>query len=134
MAQELSRTQSRGLTNGEGAQPARSGRVYRPDTDIYEDSDHIVLVIDMPGVASGDVDVTLERRVLTIRGRVHASRPDTYRSIYTEYGEGDFERAFTLSEDIDEGKIEASHKDGVLTLRLPRAERARTRKIEVKAA
>ena len=72
--------------------------------------------------------------MLSIRGRVRQQPHEGYRRVYAEYGEGDFERVFTLSEDIDRDHIEASHKDGVLTLQLPKAATAKTRKIDVKAA
>ena len=112
----------------------RRNVVYQPNTDIYEDSEHVVLTIDMPGVAPNDVDVTLERRVLTIRGRVHTERPSRYRPIRLEYGEGDFERSFTISDDIARDQIEAVHKNGVLTLKLPKAESAKAKRITVKGA
>ncbi|PPB81491.1 HSP20 family molecular chaperone IbpA [Albidovulum inexpectatum] len=109
-------------------------RVYRPLTDIVETEDGVTLMVEMPGVAPDDVDVTLEKRVLTIRGRVHPVRSDKLRLAYAEYGEGDFERSFTLSEDFDPERIEAKLSNGVLTLTLPRAAETTPRKISVKAA
>ncbi|MEW5424064.1 Hsp20/alpha crystallin family protein [Amorphus sp. 3PC139-8] len=134
MAQEMTTTAKREVTPTEQGEVTRSAVVYRPDTDIYETEDHVVLVADMPGVAPADVDVNLERRVLTIRGHVHRQAHDGYRRVHAEYGEGDYERVFTLSEEIDRDRIEASHKNGVLTLKMPKAESAKTRKITVKAA
>jgi HSP20 family molecular chaperone IbpA len=134
MAQEMTTTAKREVTPAEQGEVTRSAVVYRPDTDIYETEDHVVLVADMPGVAPADVDVNLERRVLTIRGHVHRQAHDGYRRVHAEYGEGDYERVFTLSEEIDRDHIEASHKNGVLTLKMPKAESAKTRKITVKAA
>lgn len=116
-----------------GPEQTRAATVYRPRTDIYEEGDHVVVVADMPGVAPADVDITLERRVLTIRGRSHLDRPDGYRLVYSEYGEGDYERVFTVSEDVDQDNIDATCKDGVLTLRLPKSARAKPRKIAVKS-
>lgn len=134
MAQEMTTTAKREVTPAEQGEVTRSAVVYRPDTDIYETEDHVVLVADMPGVAPADVDVNLERRVLTIRGHVPRRAHDGYRRVHAEYGEGDYERVFTLSEEIDRDRIEASHKNGVLTLKMPKAESAKTRKITVKAA
>ncbi|RMF00220.1 MAG: Hsp20/alpha crystallin family protein, partial [Alphaproteobacteria bacterium] len=94
----------------------------------------VSIMLEMPGVDSDNVDVTLEDRVLTIRGKVHASQPEKFTLTYAEYGEGDYERAFTLSEDFDPDKIEAQMRHGVLTLTLPRAEAAQPKKITVKAA
>ena len=80
------------------------------------------------------VDITLENRVLTIRGKVDPVRPENLELAYAEYGEGDLERAFTLSEDFDPNRIEAEMRGGVLTLTLPRAPEAQPKKIAVKGA
>ncbi|HDZ73570.1 MAG TPA: Hsp20/alpha crystallin family protein [Aurantimonas coralicida] len=135
MAQEIVTTQKeevdRGNRNGEAT---RASVVYRPMTDIFETEDHVVLVTDMPGVGAGDVEVTLERRVLTLRGHVEPPAPEGYRQVYAEYGVGDFERVFTLSEDIDQDRISANQKDGVLTLELPKAASVKPKKITIKVA
>lgn len=133
MGQQVATTPKRELARGNG-EATRAANVYAPTTDILETKDHVVLVADMPGVAPEDVDISLERRVLTIRGRASISKPGGYRCVHAEYGEGDYERAFTLSEEIDRDKIEAEHKNGVLTLRMPKAETAKTKRINVKAA
>lgn len=133
MAQEMTATAKQELDRS-GGETTRSAFVYRPNTDIYETDDHVVLTADLPGVAPEDVDITLERRVLTIRGHVRALPHEGYRRVYSEYGEGDFERVFTVSEDIDRDQIKASHKNGVLTLELPKATTAKTKKIDVTAA
>ena len=85
-------------------------------------------------VAADAVEITLENRVLTIRGKVDPVRPENLELAYAEYGEGDFERAFTLSEDFDPNRIEAEMRGGVLTLTLPRAPEAQPKKIAVKGA
>jgi|SRR6185312_4561419 len=138
MANEQQGTQ---LQTAKGQLPASADgertstrQVFIPVTDIYETADRIVVLAEMPGVPPDGVDITLERRVLTIRGRLATREHGGYRQIYSEYGEGDYERVFTLSEDIDRDRIEASHKNGVLHLILPKAESAKTRKIELKAA
>lgn len=117
-----------------GAETARGATVYRPIADIVERQDGVLVQIEMPGVPSEDVEISVERRVLTVRGRARVTAPQGYRLVYAEYGEGDYERSFTLSQDIDEGRIAAEMKNGVLTLTLPRAEATKPRKIEVKAA
>ena len=86
----------------------------------------------MPGVAPDGVDITLERRVLTIRGRSAVNDRAGYQRVYNEYADGDYERVFTLSENIDRDRIEATLKDGVLQLVLPKAEAAKARRIELK--
>jgi len=107
--------------------------VFLPPADIYETRDNIVVLAEMPGVAPDGVDITLERRVLTIRGRSATSDHSGYQRVYNESADGDYERVFTLSENIDRDRIEATLKDGVLNLVLPKAESARARKIELKA-
>ena len=107
--------------------------MFLPPADIYETRDNIVVLAEMPGVAPDGVDITLERRVLTIRGRSAASDHTGYQRVYNEYSDGDYERVFTLSENIDREHIEATLKDGVLHLVLPKAETAKARKIELKS-
>ena len=102
--------------------------------DIYETKDSIVVLAEMPGVAADGVDISLERRVLTIRGRSAANDHSRYQRVYNEYADGDYERVFTLSENIDRDRIEATLRDGVLQLVLPNAEAAKPRKIELKTS
>ena len=110
------------------------GRVYRPLADIVETGDGVQLMLEMPGVSRDDLDVTLEKRVLTIRGKVLPTAPDKLDLVHADYGEGDYERSFSMSQDFDPDKIEASLSNGILTLTLPRAEAAKPKKIEVRAA
>jgi len=131
MTQEMARTAEK--APAETPESAHGARVYRPLTDIVETSGGVSLMLDIPGVASGDVDITLEKRVLTIRGKVRATQSEKLELAHAEYGEGDFERAFTLSEDFDPARIEAELRNGVLTVTLPRAEATRPRKIAIKA-
>lgn len=112
----------------------RGGRIYRPSTDIVERDGSVSLMLEMPGVTPDDVDITLDNRVLTIRGRAGQSRPERLHLAYAEYGEGDYERSFTLSEDFNPDKVEAGMKDGLLTVTLPRAEAVKPKKIAVKSA
>ena len=116
------------------AEPARARRVWRPLADIVETKEGVTLMLELPGVAAEDVDVALEKRVLTIRARSTVASPERLRLVHAEYEPGDYERAFTLSDDFDAEKIEAELKNGVLTLRLPRAEAAQPKTIKVRAA
>lgn len=135
MSNEMTKTMEQAPAQQEqGPETARGATLYRPVADIVERQDGVVVEIEMPGVASGDVEISVERRVLTVRGRGRVTAPEGFRCVYAEYGEGDYERSFTLSQDIDEGKIAAEMRNGVLTLTLPRAEAAKPRKIQVKAA
>ena len=116
------------------SQTARGVSVFRPLTDIREREGGVTITVEMPGVGPDDVDIELERRVLTIRGRGRVTSPEGYRRIYAEYGEGDYERSFTISEDLDAGKVKASMKNGLLILELPPAEAAKPKQIKVSAA
>lgn len=133
MAREMATTSSGQVErlNGDGGTRAP---LFRPATDIFETDDGVVLVADMPGVGPADIDVTLERGVLTIRGHAQPPAPEGYRQAYGEYVAGDYERVFTLSENIDQDDIRATTANGVLRLELPKAAGAKPKRIEVKAA
>ncbi|HOT92923.1 MAG TPA: Hsp20/alpha crystallin family protein [Anaerolineae bacterium] len=115
-----------------GAERTRSRLAFVPRADIYETNEAIVLLADMPGVDETTLDITLENDVLTINGYVNTSYPEGYGLAYGEYRVGDYQRSFTLSDKINRDKIEATVKDGVLRLYLPKAEPS-TRKIAVVA-
>ena len=134
MAQEVSTVQQQTPATRETGQRMPSRPVYLPPADIYETKDSIVVLAEMPGVAPDGVDISLERRVLTIRGRSAANDHSGYQRVYNEYADGDYERVFTLSENIDRDRIEATLRDGVLQLVLPKAETAKARKIELKTS
>jgi HSP20 family molecular chaperone IbpA len=118
----------------DGAERTRARRAYVPRVDIYETEDTIVLLTDMPGVDENSIDITLEKNVLTLTGYVETENPDNYSLAYAEYESGDYERSFNLSDEIDREKIEATVKNGVLRLHLPKAGPAKTRKITVKGS
>lgn len=108
-------------------------RVYVPSVDIREGKDGIIVVADMPGVDDTSVDITIEKNILELYGKVDPDIPQGMKLAISEYGIGDYHRRFTLSDEIDRDRIEATVKNGVLTLVLPKAERAKTKKITVKA-
>jgi HSP20 family molecular chaperone IbpA len=118
----------------EGTERTRTRPAYAPRTDIFEQDDGLVILADMPGVSPESVEVTLERQVLTIRGRTEDSPPQGFSPVYREYQPGDYERAFTLSEDFDAERIEASCQNGVLRLLLPKTGPAQTKRIQVRAS
>lgn len=134
MAQDVMRSERQMAPRMDGGEATRARPVYRPLTDIYETEDSIVLTAEMPGVTPDGVDVTLERQVLAVRGEAPAQVHEGYRQVYGEYRDGDYERAFVLSEEIDRERIKATHADGVLTLVLPKAERAKAKQIKVQGA
>ena len=133
MAQEIRTVEQRTTHTAETARRSAPRPMFLPPADIYETRDNIVMLAEMPGVALDGVDITLERRVLTIRARSAANDHAGYQQVYNEYADGDYERAFTLSENIDRDRIEATLRDGVLHLVLPKAETAKARKIEIKS-
>jgi HSP20 family molecular chaperone IbpA len=108
--------------------------VFVPRVDIYETESGLVVVADLPGVSSEGLEVTLEKRVLSIYGRVEEEAPKGYSQVYREYAVGDFERQFTLSGDFDINGIEANLKYGVLHLAIPRAPEAAAKRIKVRSA
>jgi HSP20 family molecular chaperone IbpA len=118
----------------EGTERTRESRVFIPRADIYEINEDIFVVVDLPGVDKDNLEISLEKNVLTINGYVSQEPPEGYALAYAEYEIGDYERSFRLSNMIDQDKIEATLSDGVLKLRLPKAETAKSRKIKVKTA
>lgn len=116
-----------------GAESTRNVPVFIPAVDIYESENSLTLVADMPGVPLENVDIDLDSDQLTIRGTVPQEQEDG-KVLFREYTVGDYYRQFTLSNDIDREKIQASMKNGVLKLVLPKAEAAKPRKITVKSS
>jgi HSP20 family protein len=114
-----------------GQEQTRPGRYYVPDVNIYEFDDSLKLWADMPGVREKDVDVTLKDGMLTLVGKVSTELYNGLRPLYTEYNVGNYYREFVLNEDIDESKIRATMRNGVLELTLPKKEQAKPRRIEV---
>jgi len=105
-------------------------RYITPPVDIYETADGLVLKADLPGVDKEGLDVRVEHNLLTIRGKAAHIAPGD--PVYREYGLVNFFRQFELNERVDQSKISAVLKHGVLTLNLPKAEEAKPRKIELK--
>jgi HSP20 family molecular chaperone IbpA len=106
-------------------------RAYVPVTDIFETGSALMLALEMPGVDREKVNVELENGILTIAGDIHFAKYDGLYPVYTEYNIGNYARSFELSNDIDQDRISAEFKDGVVMLTLPKAEKAKPRKIKV---
>jgi HSP20 family protein len=128
--QELQVQQKRELENKE--ESTIPTRVFLPTADIYETSDALNVVIEMPGVEKSSVDIRVEDGVLKIDGRLDFSKYQGLQPLYTEYNVGHYSRSFRLSSKIDQNKIAAELKDGVLALVLPKVEEAKPRTIQVK--
>ena len=110
----------------------RSRRSFVPRADIYETEKEIVVLADIPGANEKTDDITMEKNVLSITAFIEPSIPSGFEIAYAEYEEGDYQRSFRLSDQIDRDNIEALVSDGVLRLRLPKAQEARSKKIAVK--
>ena len=114
------------------AERTKDRPIYNPAVDILEDADNLYIYADMPGADDKSVNVSLENDVLTIEAQSQDVSFDKHDVTYTEYGEGDYYRAFTLNETIDRDKIEARMKNGVLNIVLPKAEAVKPRSIPIK--
>ena len=116
----------------EGREHTRADEIFvAPPVDIYEDEQGLVVVTDLPGVAPEQLDIRVEQRVLTLTGRPQHAPSGT--PLHREYDLLGFYRQFQLPEEVDTGRIEAELRQGVLTLRLPRAAQAQPRRIDVRA-
>ncbi len=127
--QELQVQQKRALEAKQ--EQTLSARTFIPGADIFEAAHALSVVLEMPGVDKGNVDVSVEAGVLVVEGRVDFSKYEDMQPVYTEYNIGHYRRSFSLSNTIDQGAITAEMKDGVLTVTLPKAEAAKARRIEI---
>lgn len=118
------------LEEFEPAESTSDGRRAIPRTDIYETTDEYVVLCDMPGVKPTDVDVQFERGHLHLSGKV-AKRRHRGRVIEREFDVRRFTRSFSVSNDVETGKILAECNDGLVTLRLPKKESTKPKRIEV---
>jgi HSP20 family molecular chaperone IbpA len=115
------------------AEQTRPGVVFTPEVDILENDQQIMLLADMPGVKAEDISIDLKDGVLTISGGVRPFEENDEKEVLIEFEVGRYHRQFTLSEVVDQAKIEAKHEDGVLRLILPKMEKAVPRQITVTA-
>ena len=128
------RTSSEGGKNGREGRDTRDTRALLPRVDVLEDTAGITLLADLPGVSKERLELKVEGDTLLIEGEVGTPMPAQMQSVYAEIRVPRYRRAFTLSRELDSARIEASMKDGVLRLRIPKQEHARPRRIEVRAS
>jgi HSP20 family protein len=128
--QELQVQQKRELEKKE--ETTIPARIFLPTADIYETHDALSVILEMPGVEKNNVDVRVEDGVLYIEGRLDFSKYQNLQPLYTEYNVGHYSRSFRLSSKIDQDKIGAELRDGVLSLTLAKVEEAKPRIIQVK--
>lgn len=110
----------------ESTTPARA---FMPTADIFETEEALNVVLEMPGVSKENVDINVEEGVLTVEGRIDFQKYEGLRPVYSEYNVGPYRRSFRLSNQVDQAKITAEMQDGVITLTLPKAEKADRRRL-----
>lgn len=129
-AQELQVQKKREVEKKEEATiPAR---VFLPNADIYETPNELKVVLEMPGIEKNNVEINIEDGILRVQGQLDLSNYGGLQPLYTEYNVGHYARSFDLSSKIDQSKIAAEMKNGVLSLTLPKVEEAKPRTIQVK--
>jgi HSP20 family protein len=128
--QELQVQKKRELENKE--ETTIPARVFLPAADIFEGENDLTVILEMPGVEKSNVDIHVEDGVLNVEGRLDLTKYRGLQPLYTEYNIGHYSRSFRVSSKIDQNKIAAELKDGILTLKLPKAEEAKPRTIQVK--
>ncbi len=106
-------------------------RVFVPTADIYETQDALKVILEMPGVEKENINVHVEDDVLNVEGKLDLTKYQGLQPLYTEYNIGHYARSFRLSNKIDQEKIGAELKEGVLSLTLPKVEEAKPRTIRV---
>ena len=106
-------------------------RSFLPVSDIFETDHALNVVLEMPGVAKDNVEIGIENDVLKISGRIDIAKYEGLQPVYTEYNIGNYSRSFQLSNKVDQDGIKAELKDGVMTLVLPKSEKAKPRRISV---
>ena len=112
----------------------RNDAALMPPVDVIEDSTGITLRADLPGVPKDKLKLQVEAGTLTIEGEVSIPMPESMEATYAEVGVPRFRRVFTLSKELDTGKVSAEFKHGVLSLRIPKAEHAQPRRIDIKVS
>ena len=129
VAKELQVQQKRELEKKE--ETTIPARIFLPTTDIYEASEALTVLVEMPGVEKKNVKISVEDGVLNVRGRLDLTKYQDLTPLYTEYNVGHYSRSFRLSSKINQNKIGAEMKDGLLSLTLPKIEEAKPRTIRV---
>lgn len=116
------------------AEGARNDAALLPPTDVIEDAGGITLYADLPGVPKDRLNLLVEADTLTIEGDVSLDLPEGMEPSHAEVGLSRYRRVFTLSRELDASKVGAEFKDGVLKLRIPKAEHAQPRHIEIQVS
>jgi HSP20 family protein len=126
--------QVQGQGEGQLEQKHEGGLVLAPSADIFENGDGIGIVLDMPGVTKDRLTVKSERNELVIEGDASIDMPAAMQSAYAEVRSARYRRTFVLTNELDMDSVEASMKDGVLSIRIPRRAELKPRQIEIQTA
>ena len=121
-------------TESTGVQQRETDMVLRPRVDIFEDAEGITLVADMPGVSRERLDLQVDKDSLTIEGEARIEMPEGMEALYADVRSTRYQRSFALSGELDVGQIDASLKDGVLSVHIPKRAEVKPRKVEVRVA
>jgi len=130
--QEIAGTTATQVPSKDAGLARTAGQILRPPVDVFEDADGITLQLDMPGVSKERLSVQTDKDTLTIEGEVRIPMQEGMEALYAEVHTTHYRRSFTLSGELDSDKSEASLKDGVLTLRIPKRAELRPRRVEVR--
>jgi HSP20 family molecular chaperone IbpA len=122
-----------GATDASGEKGEVMAQAFTPPIDIHDGLEGLVLEADLPGATEQNLQIQLEDNVLSLYARIDSPAPDGARLLHEEYRLGDYRRSFILSDEVDRDRITAELTNGVLRLFLPKADRARTRRIEIKS-
>jgi HSP20 family protein len=129
---EMNRLFNQFFRGGDGGEAGWGTGTWVPPVDIYETEDALVLRVELPGVAKEDVHVEIHQNTLMLRGQRKPEAgvaEDRYHRVERAYGA--FQRSFTLPTLVDQNKVQASYKDGILELRLPKSEAAKPKRIAI---
>jgi HSP20 family molecular chaperone IbpA len=129
VSQEVAPREKRELQQAE--ERTEAGRFFSPYADIHETEQAVIVSLEVPGVDKNAIEIQLEKGVLTVKGKVDASKYESLRPIYSEYNVGNYVRTFAVSPKIDANAITATVTDGVLRIALPKAKEALSRRIAV---
>jgi len=132
MSAEIEKKEKQEVGSTAAEQMRHSGQAYRPDVDIYVSDDAAIFIVDIPGVAKGDVSIEVdETDSLVVLGTTSAGEPEN--AVVRQYHVGNYYRAFQLSDEYDKEKISAKLENGLLEITVPKREETKPRRIAIKA-
>lgn len=115
----------------EKQESTKAGKWFVPKADIFEVNDELILKLDMPGVPKSNIEINLEKNVLSVKGEIETGVYDKLQPLYTEFNVGHYQRSFRISNEFAQDKIQAELKQGTLSITLPKREETLPRKIEI---